>query len=59
MIERNYKFRERLLQVHKPNRRDPQVLPMQGQILVDEAWEICISRSAERVVVTAAKELQD
>ena len=59
MIERNYQFRERLLQVHKPDRRDLDVTPGAGQIQVDDSWEICISKHAERVIVNAAKDMQD
>lgn len=59
MVERNYQFRERLLQVHKPDRRDWNVVPAKGQILVDDSWQICISKNAERVIVTAAKDMQD
>jgi hypothetical protein len=59
MIERNYQFRERLLQIHKPDRGNWQILPTEEQVLVDDSWEICISREAQRVVHTAAKDMQD
>lgn len=59
MSERNYQFRERLLQVHKPDRRDWDVVPADGQILVDDSWQICIAKDAERVIVTAAQDMQD
>lgn len=59
MAERNYQFRQRLLQVHKPDRRDWEVAPEEEQILVDESWEILISKTAPRVMLTAARDMQD
>lgn len=59
MAERNYQFRQRLLQVHKPDRRDWEVAPEEEQILVDDSWEILISKTAPRVMLTAARDMQD
>ncbi|NSW91091.1 MAG: hypothetical protein HPY74_10560 [Firmicutes bacterium] len=58
-IEKNYDFRKRLLEVHKPNRRDYNVIPKKDEIEVNESWEIIVPEKADRVVLNAAKDLQD
>lgn len=57
--EKNYEFRKRLLEVHNTNVRDFNVLPQTGEVEVTEEWEIVISENADRVILTAAKDLQD
>ena len=57
--EQNYDFRKRLLEVHKPDRRDYDVLPQVDEVEINEEWEIVIPESADRVILTAAKDLQD
>lgn len=42
MIERNYEFRKRLLEVHKPERRDYSVVLQSNEIMVDDSWDIVI-----------------
>jgi hypothetical protein len=59
MVERNYEFRKRLLEVHKPNRRDYNVVPLQNEIIIDDTWDIVIPENADRVVLNAAKDLCD
>lgn len=57
--ERNYEFRKRLLEVHKPNRRDFSVLPSENEVMIDENWEIVIPDDVARVLKVAAIDLQD
>ena len=59
MQEKKYEFRKRLLEVHKSSIRDYNVLPQEGEIEINEDWEILIPENAGRVVLTAAKDLQD
>jgi hypothetical protein len=57
--ERNYDFRKRMLEVHKPGRRDFHVLPSENEIQVDETWEIVLPEDTARVLKIAANDLQD
>ena len=58
-LEKNYDFRKRLLDVHKPNRRDHNIIAQDGEIEIDETWEIIVPEKADRVILIAAKDLQD
>jgi len=57
--ERNYEFRKRLLEVHKTDIRDYDILPQENEIEVNEEWEIVVYKESDRVILTAAKDLQD
>ncbi|HOJ10823.1 MAG TPA: hypothetical protein PK733_09545, partial [Clostridiales bacterium] len=59
VVERNYEFRKRLLEVHKQDRRDYNIVPQQDEIVVDDTWDIAIPDNADRVILNAAKDLQD
>ncbi|MHB0877499.1 MAG: hypothetical protein ACYC5O_15785 [Anaerolineae bacterium] len=59
MSERNYEFRRRLAQVHRPNRRDPALRSAADETAVGDGWRIVFAVAASAVVVTAAKDLQD
>jgi len=59
MTEKNYDFRKRLLEVHKSNIRDYNALPQVDEIEINEDWEILIPENAGRVILTAARDLQD
>ncbi|NLC68288.1 MAG: hypothetical protein GX754_05780 [Clostridiaceae bacterium] len=59
MPERNYEFRKRLLEVHKPNIRNYEVLAREDEIEITGDWEILIPENAGRVILTAARDLQD
>lgn len=59
MIERNYEFRKRLLEVHKPDRRDYSAILQSNEVMVDDNWDIVIPDNADRVMLNAAKDLQD
>ncbi len=57
--EKNYDFRKRLLEVHNVDVRDFDVIPQADEVEVNDEWEIVISENADRVILTAAKDLQD
>ncbi|NLC43039.1 MAG: hypothetical protein GX783_02020 [Clostridiales bacterium] len=57
--EKNYDFRKRMLEVHNSNVRDYDLLPQDNEVEVTEEWEIVISENSDRVILTAAKDLQD
>lgn len=59
MGERNYEFRNRLEEVHKPNRRNPQLTPEPDECRIDDDWQIVIGERASPLVVHIAKDLQD
>ena len=59
MTERNYQFRERLSVVHKPNRRDPSVLPLAGECELSAAYTILLPQDADKVMTHAARDLED
>lgn len=59
IIEKNYEFRKRLLEIHKPHRRDYNVVSLPDEIMVDDSWDIVIPKNAGRVLLNAAKDLQD
>ncbi|MGI6538831.1 MAG: hypothetical protein ACOX22_11130 [Caldicoprobacterales bacterium] len=57
--EKNYDFRKRLLKVHESDIRDYEVQPDNSEVEIQRDWEIVISNNADRVTLTAAKDLQD
>lgn len=59
MAERNYQFRQRMLQVHKPGRRMPGIQPSADQVEITDQWVICVPKDADRVLVNAARDLED
>ena len=59
MPERNFQFRQRLNQVHRPDRRDPALTPAAGEIVIDDSWRIALSPDASEYLVQVAKDLQD
>ena len=58
-IERNYQFRQRLNQVHAPNRRNIRAVPTVGEWMIENGGRIIISASASTLIVNAARDLQD
>ena len=58
-IESNYQFRQRLAQVHVPDRRDRHASPAAGEGMIETGWRIVISESAAPLIVNAARDLQD
>lgn len=59
MSERNYQFRERMLEVHRPNRRMDWVEKKDGQIEITSDWTIYISDTIDTVIYNAARDLED
>ena len=59
MKEINYQFRERMSEVHKPNRRDFSKKLCDGQIEIDDSWSITIPDNADIVIKNAARDLED
>ncbi|MCL2517965.1 MAG: hypothetical protein FWF15_05325 [Oscillospiraceae bacterium] len=59
MAEKNYNFRKRLLEVHKPNRRNQTVSKKETAIEITSGWNIIIDANADRVIYNAARDLED
>lgn len=59
MSERNYQFRERMLQVHKPGRRMLYAHRKEGQMEITDAWTIYLPCREDRVLYNAARDLED
>lgn len=57
--ERQYQFRERLNQVHRPDRRDSAVTAGTGRTMVGAGWRIVVGRDASAVTMQAANDFQD
>ena len=58
-MERNYEYRKRLTQVHTPDRRDYSISPKDGEIMVGSGWKIEIPADCGKLLINAAKDLQD
>ena len=58
-MERNYEFRKRLLEIHQKNRRDPSLLPAADELVLNQESDIYIPADAGRVLLCAARDLQD
>ena len=58
-MERNYEYRKRLTQVHRPDRRDYSISPGDGEMMVGSGWKIEIPADGGKLLVNAAKDLQD
>lgn len=54
-----YDFRKEMLQIHRPDIRDWGYDPMANEIALDEDWCIVIAKDCDRVLYTAAQDLQD
>ena len=59
MAERNYQFRQRLDQVHRPDRRDAALRPEAGETVLEDGWSIVVSDDASPYVIRVAQDLQD
>ena len=57
--EHNYDFRKTLRFVHLPKRRDFKVKPAIDEIVIESSWSIIFSKKASKLVIDAAKDLQD
>ena len=58
-MERNYQFRERMMVVHKKNRRDYDRKKADNQIEIDSTWTITIPRDYDRVIEKSCRDLED
>ena len=58
-MERNYQFRERMMVVHKKNRRDLDRKKADNQIEIDSTWTITIPRDYDRVIEKSCRDLED
>ena len=56
-MERNFQFRERMLQRHRYDLRQGEKKP--GQVEIDESYIIAIAKTADRVIENAALDLQE
>lgn len=57
--ERNYEFRRKICEVHRPGRRDFEAVPGSGETVIDVSWPISLAGNADRLVLRAARDLQD
>ncbi len=57
--ERNYAFRQRLDQVHRPDRRNPRNEPGAGEAVIGEGWRIAVPEDASSYLIGVAQDLQD
>ena len=58
-IEKNYDFRQRFDEVHKPNRRDYSLSPAANEFVITSDTVIMIPANADETVTAAAQDLQD
>ena len=58
-MEKNYEFRQELLQWHRPDLRDPDYVPEPGMVSITEDFCILIPADSGEVLLTAAKDFQD
>lgn len=58
-MERNYEFRQRMLQVHTPDLRDDSLWVSIDGTAIDNSWEILYPAGCDRVLRNAALDLQD
>ena len=58
-MERNYDFCKRLLEVHKKNRRDKALLPLDNEFCFESPTAILMPEGAGEITVTAARDFAD
>lgn len=58
-MERNYQFRERMMEVHRPHRRDKSIVKKDDQVEIDLEWVITIPREYDDVLMKACRDLED
>ena len=58
-MERNYEFRKRLSEVHKPGRKNPEVYLKKEGVVVTDDWQIVYPDDADRVIKIAANDLRE
>ena len=58
-MERNYQFRERMLQVHPSGLRDDRIWKAETGTVIDDSWQILYPQDCAQVIRTAALDLQE
>ncbi len=58
-MERNYEFRKRLSEVHKPGRKNAEVYTKKEGTVVTNDWQIVYPDDADRVIKIAANDLRE
>ena len=58
-MERNYDFRQRLVQVHKPGLRLSGARPGGDELVLSDETQIVVPADAGRVIERAARDMQD
>ena len=59
MSERNFDFRDRHWQYHKPGRRDPQRKTAKNEVELTAGWAIGLAPDAGPITVIAADDFRD
>jgi len=59
MAELNYDFRKRMLEVHKPDRRNYDIKPTDSQTQIDNDWSVVLPREFDKVLYNAAKDFEE
>ena len=54
-----YEFRKEMLQIHRLDILDEKYCPKAGEFAISDDWSIVIPKSAGRVLVNAAQDIQD
>ncbi len=57
--EKNYDFRARHWQIHKPGRRFDERVPLDSEIIIDENWKLGFAEDSDIVIVNAMNDFQD
>lgn len=57
--EEPYAFRQRLREVHRPQRRNKSLQPLPNELVLDETFDILLPEDAGPVLLQAAHDLQD
>lgn len=58
-MQKNYDFRQELLQWHRPGLLCAEYVPEPGMVHIDESFSVVIPQDAHEVILTAARDLQD
>lgn len=59
MVEKNYDFRKRMLEVHKKNLRNANAMLQQNELEIKEDFTIFVTETAGDVMLTAVKDFAD
>ena len=57
--ERNYAFRQRIDQIHRPDRRHLDARPEGHEVGIEDGWRIAVPQNASSYLLDVAKDLQD